>query len=84
MPKKFKARVKTGCRGLLRARADRLVGILNGVDYDIWNPQTDPTLAQNFGVENLALRVDNKVALQREAGLAVAPSAPMLGVISPA
>lgn len=71
-----------GLQGLLRARADRLVGILNGVDYDIWNPQTDPTLAQNFGVENLALRVDNKVALQREAGLAVAPSAPMLGVVS--
>jgi starch synthase len=37
-----------GLDWLLRARRDRLAGITNGVDYDIWNPETDPHIAANF------------------------------------
>src|SRR5688572_7829623 len=41
-----------GLDWLLRARSDRLVGITNGVDYDIWNPETDPHIAANYSVDD--------------------------------
>lgn len=42
-----------GLEGVIRGRADRLVGILNGVDYAIWSPETDTLIAQNYSVHNL-------------------------------
>jgi len=42
-----------GLEGILRNRADRLVGILNGVDYSIWSPEVDTQIAQNYSVHNL-------------------------------
>ncbi len=67
---------------LLRDRRDHLFGILNGIDYEVMNPATDPYLAATFDVEHLEKRAANKEALQREAGLPVAPNAPLVGVIS--
>jgi starch synthase len=43
-----------GLEGVIRNREDRLVGILNGVDYTVWNPETDKLIAQNYSAENLA------------------------------
>lgn len=43
-----------GLDGVIRHRGDRLVGILNGVDYTAWNPETDKLIAQNYSAENLA------------------------------
>ncbi|HEU0176641.1 MAG TPA: glycogen/starch synthase, partial [Blastocatellia bacterium] len=40
--------------GLLRQRRDSLIGILNGVDYDDWNPETDRNIAANFGIHDLS------------------------------
>jgi starch synthase len=48
--------------GLLRWRRGDLLGILNGVDYDEWNPETDPHLAANYSVDNL----DGKMACKRD------------------
>ena len=42
-----------GLEGVIRNRADRLVGILNGVDYGVWSPEADPLIAQNYSVHNL-------------------------------
>ncbi len=42
-----------GLEGVIRNRADRLVGILNGVDYGAWSPESDPLIAQNYSVHNL-------------------------------
>src|SRR5579872_499357 len=42
-----------GLEGVIRGRADRLVGILNGVDYATWSPETDTLIAQNYSVHNL-------------------------------
>ena len=67
---------------LLRARRDRLFGILNGIDVDLVNPQTDPDLPHHFDADHLAARAANKAALQREAGLPVRPDVPILGAIS--
>ena len=71
-----------GLDGLLRGRSDVLSGILNGVDISVWNPETDPHIASRFSVNSLAERETNKAALQRRFGLAPAPDAFLLGVIS--
>jgi starch synthase len=42
-----------GLEGVIRARADRLVGILNGVDYAVWSPEVDTFIAQNYSAHNL-------------------------------
>lgn len=42
-----------GLEGVIRSRADRLTGILNGVDYSAWNPEADKFIAQNYSVHNL-------------------------------
>ncbi len=43
-----------GLDWLLRARRDRLVGITNGVDYELWNPETDPDIAAHFSADDLS------------------------------
>ncbi len=67
---------------LLRDRRDRLFGILNGIDTDLMNPATDKYIAQHFDVNNLQKRVQNKLALQREANLKDDADVPFIGIIS--
>jgi starch synthase len=71
-----------GLDGLLRARADRLTGILNGVDYDVWNPERDPLLPARYDADRLDGKRVCKAALQREFGLPVKPDAPLFGSVS--
>lgn len=52
-----------GLDWLLRQRSDRLHGIVNGVDYDVWNPSTDPEIAAHFDANNLAGKRECKRAL---------------------
>ena len=51
-----------GLEGVIVQRADRLVGILNGVDYSIWSPETDTLIAQNYSAQNL----DGKKACKKD------------------
>ena len=67
-----------GLDGVLRARKAPVGGILNGVDYAVWNPATDATLAARYDAEDIAPRVRCKGALQNELGLAIEPSAPLV------
>jgi starch synthase len=71
-----------GLDGLLRARADVLSGILNGIDTSVWDPAQDPHLAARFDVDRLTERGANKVALQTAVGLDADPARPLFGVIS--
>lgn len=71
-----------GLDGLLRGRKDLLSGILNGIDTSVWNPATDPHVASNFDSDTLQNRATNKAALQRRFGVALAPNALLIGVIS--
>ena len=65
------------------ARANSLSGIVNGIDYDIFNPETDPFIKKNFSVETFRKdKVKNKVQLQRELGLTEDPKAMLIGVVS--
>ncbi|QGP91119.1 Glycogen synthase [Neomoorella glycerini] len=67
--------------GLLRKRAADLRGILNGIDYQEFNPATDPRLAVNYDAGHLEKKKENKAALQREMELPV-KDGPLLGLIS--
>ena len=71
-----------GLHGLLSSRKDRLHGILNGIDTDLWNPATDPYIASRYSADTLASKAGNKLALQRRLGLANAPERPLFGVVS--
>ncbi len=71
-----------GLEHVLYARRERLAGILNGIDTDVWNPETDSALAQPFGIATLPRRAANKAALQEEAGLERNERQPLLGVVS--
>ena len=71
-----------GFDGLLRHRAADLVGILNGVDYGVWDSAGDPALAAPFSADDPAPKAATKAALQRAMGLAPEAAAPLFGVVS--
>ena len=70
-----------GLDGLIRARADRVSGIVNGIDAEVWSPDTDAALARRYGIGTLPFRAENRAALEAEFGLA--PGAgPLFAVVS--
>jgi len=71
-----------GLEGILEARAASLVGILNGADYEIWNPQLDRFIARNYGPEDLSGKKACKTDLQRTFGLREDPEIPLVGAVS--
>ncbi len=71
-----------GLDALLEYRQDRLVGILNGADYETWNPETDPHLAARYHAGDLSGKAIDKSALQREFGLAETTDRPLIGIVS--
>jgi len=58
-----------GMDGLLRARSNLLTGILNGVDYGAWNPETDPYIPARYSADDLSGKLVSKLALLEEMGL---------------
>jgi len=68
--------------GLLRARRDSLSGVLNGIDVNLYNPETDPMIAANFTADNMAGRAACKEDLQRSLGLEVNPDIPVIAMVS--
>lgn len=71
-----------GLEGLLATRRDALTGILNGIDYSVWNPATDPALPARYDAEDPGGKVRCKAELQREVGLPVRPEVPVAGIVS--
>ena len=71
-----------GLDWLMRARSDRLAGITNGVDYDVWNPETDPHIAKNFSAEDLSGKRECKLDLLRRFKLPLEPDRPIIAIIS--
>ncbi len=69
--------------GLMNARSNVLSGIVNGLDYTDWNPETDTRIAKNFNIENFRkLKQLNKLALQEELGLDKDSHVMMIGIVS--
>lgn len=73
-----------GCHleGLLSERKNQLNGIINGIDYEEWNPETDPFLTHHFSAENLAGKELTKAEIQAEFSLEVDASIPLFAMIS--
>src|SRR5207253_1312274 len=67
--------------GVLQMRKDRLFGVANGIDYDVWNPATDPHLPAHYSAKALSGKKACKTALQREMKLP-ARNVPLLGLVS--
>ena len=72
-----------GLEGVLRHRSEVLFGIVNGVDYDDWNPETDQLIEATYGPKDLKGKAKNKAALIKEYNLdKKLAKAPILGIIS--
>jgi starch synthase len=71
-----------GLDGVFRERAKDLVGILNGADYEIWNPETDPFIHRTYGFHNLSGKKSCKSDLQKISGLHSDPDIPLIGMVS--
>ncbi|MGD0674331.1 MAG: glycogen synthase GlgA [Polyangiaceae bacterium] len=70
-----------GLDGVLRKRGESLIGIVNGVDYSVWNPATDPALVARYDAEDFANKVRSKGALQKELGLPIDLDAPLIAFV---
>jgi starch synthase len=72
-----------GLEGVLRSRAATVTGILNGVDYDEWNPETDPHIAAHYSSEDLSGKTACKRDLLESFGLEAADlTLPVMGIVS--
>jgi starch synthase len=72
----------SGLDRLLRHRHFDVHGILNGLDYEVWDPAADRHLAANFDADRLELRAANKRALQERAGLPQRPDVPLAAMVT--
>lgn len=71
-----------GLDQILRMESGKLSGIVNGIDTDIYNPETDPLLDYHFNKSDLSGKAQNKAKLQEKLGLPVRPDVPMIGIVS--
>ncbi len=71
-----------GLDGVLRSRADKLTGVVNGVDYRVWNPETDEHIIARYSAKNLTGKAACKRDLQRELALPQRPRTPVIGMVS--
>jgi len=67
---------------LLRVFRGKLHGIINGIDYEVFDPRTDASIAARYDINTLEKKVENKLALQKEVGLPQDPVIPVIGLIS--
>ena len=69
--------------GLMRARSNALTGIVNGIDYDVFNPETDPLIVRNYSARNFRKeKIKNKRDLQKQLGLWEDDRKFMIGIVS--
>jgi starch synthase len=70
-----------GLQGVLLTHDGKFGGVLNGIDYGTWNPETDPLIPQHYGPDSLPLKAHNQIALRERIGLAQAAK-PVVAVVS--
>lgn len=68
--------------GLLKAREHDLWGVLNGIDYNVYNPETDPDIYKNYDLETVEDKVYNKLQFQAEMALPQKKDVPIVAIIS--
>lgn len=75
-----------GLQNIMQSVSYKVEGITNGIDYDFYNPETDPYIYQNYNKDTIELKVKNKLELQKELELEVNETTPMfafIGYMSP-
>lgn len=68
--------------GDLRSNSAKLKGIVNGIDYDQYNPKTDPLIYKNYDGRSLKSKKDNKTYIQEKLKLPIQPDVPMIGMVT--
>ena len=71
-----------GMETVLRSRTDRVIGILNGVDYKEWDPRQDAHLSAHFGPDDLSGKASNKARLLESTALAGDTAKPLIGMVT--
>lgn len=71
-----------GLDPILNQRSWKLCGILNGIDTDSYNPETDASLWKNYNADDFSAKAENKAELQKMMGLAVKPETPLVGIVT--
>ena len=72
----------TGLTPYLERRKDDIYGILNGVDYDHWDPAKDPLIPAKYSLKDISGKAKCKAALQKEFGLTQDPGVPIIGMVT--
>lgn len=68
--------------GVVQNRSHDLYGIVNGIDYEIYNPKKDGNIEKNYDLRSVNRKTENKTALQKELGLPVNSEVPMIGMVT--
>ncbi|MBU3161113.1 glycogen synthase GlgA [Clostridium frigoris] len=68
--------------GLLSSRSSNLYGIVNGIDYEIYNPEVDKKILYNYDIKTIKQKVKNKLKLQARLGLTINENIPMIGIVT--
>ena len=71
-----------GLQGLIAARRLQLDGVLNGIDTELWNPETDPHIAAPYSARSLKGKAVNRAVLADRLGLQPSPDAPLFAIVS--
>lgn len=71
-----------GLDGILRDLSGKLTGIVNGIDVDVYNPETDDMIYKNFTADDMSGKAENKAQLQKELGLPQKADVPVIGIVS--
>ncbi len=71
-----------GMEGILKKRKKDLSGIINGIDYNVWNPESDPHIDQRYDAKSIEGKEQNKIALCEKFGLEYKEGVPVIGCIT--
>lgn len=71
-----------GLEGIIRKHEDKLRGIVNGIDYDLYNPKTDKFIEKNYTIKKIKDKQQNKIALQDRYNLPVKPDTPLIAMVT--
>ncbi len=71
-----------GLDGILKEFTYKLCGIVNGIDVEVYNPETDPLIYKNFTAEDISGKAVNKSSLQEELGLPIKADTPVIGMVT--
>ena len=87
MSRKYAQEIKTaefgfGLEGVLKSRSRDLSGILNGMDDEVWNPESDPLIPQRYSAQSPAGKTVCKKALCKTFGLTFSETRPVIGCVS--